>query len=180
VAAGTAGGGRRSYRRSLFRAAQRQAPDGMTIDEFDVASLPEYPGDGRVAETAEPVQVERLRAALRRAGALLVATPQYESEVRAALRNAFAWATDSKDGREALAGKPLAVMGASCDEGHLRDAQRQLRDVMGPAHDGDAAGRVRLVWSCVRDGGRGEAVRESVGGLLTTLADAAGGQAQAA
>ncbi len=179
VAASASAGGRRSYHRSLFRAAQRQAPEGMTIDEFDVASLPDYPGDGAATETAEPVQVEHLRAALRRAGAVLVATPQYEGDVRAALRNAFAWAADSQDGREALAGKPLAVMGASCDEGHLREAQRQIRDVMGPAR-GDGAGDTHLVWSCVRDGGRSEAVRESVGGLLGTLADAARSQTQAA
>jgi EmrB/QacA subfamily drug resistance transporter len=179
VAASAPGAGRRSYQRSLFRAAQRQAPEGMTIDEFDVAALPDYPGDGVDRETAEPVQVERLRAALRRAGGVLVATPQYDGDVRTALRNALAWASDSPDGREALAGKPLAVMGASCDEGHLREAQRQLSDVMGPARY-DGAGGARLLWSCVRDGGRTEALRESVGGLLTTLADAARSQARAA
>ena len=178
VAASAPGAGRRSYHRSLFRAAQRQTPAGMTIDEFDVASLPDYPSDG-AAEVAEPVQVERLRTALSHAGAVLVATPQYEGDVRAALRNAFAWTAGSRDGRAALAGKPLAVMGASCDESHLREAQRQLRDVMGPAQ-GDGAAGAHVVWSCVRDGGRGEALRESVGGLLTTLADTARSQAQAA
>jgi len=151
----------------------------MTIDEFDVASLPDYPGDGAAADEAEPVQVERLRAALRHAGAVLVATPQYEGDVRTALRNAFAWAAGSRDGGSTLAGKPLAVMGASCDERHLREAQRQLRDVMGPAQV-DGADGAQVVWSCVRDGGRDEAVRESVGGLLATLADAARTQAQAA
>ena len=90
------GTGSSAYHRSLFRAAQEQAPAGMMIDEFDIGALPAYPGgDDGPAGDAEPVQVARLRSALRRSEAVLVATPQYDRAAGAAMRNAFAWAASA-------------------------------------------------------------------------------------
>jgi EmrB/QacA subfamily drug resistance transporter len=169
---------RGSYDRTLFRAAQEQAPAGMMIDEFDVAALPAFRGDGDLAAGAEPVQVARLRTALQGSQAILVATPQYDNGVAGALRNAFAWATGSDDGQHALAGKPLAVMGASCDERDMREAQAQIRDVLGAPQTADGGGPQPL-WSCVRGDDRpdghtpGGDVRESVRGLLVALSDVA-------
>jgi EmrB/QacA subfamily drug resistance transporter len=180
VAASAPGAGRRSYHRGLFRTAQEQAPAGMMIDEFDVAVLPAYPGDGGPAADAEPVQVARLRSALRRSGAILVATPQDDGEIGGALKNAFAWASGSPDGRRELAGKPLGIMGPSCDAPRLLEAQAQMRDVLGAGQsvDGDAGDGAQVIWSCVRGDGHGRArptsdVRESVQGLLTALSEVA-------
>ena len=176
VPVSVAGAGSGSYQHSLFRAAREQAPAGMMIDEFDIGALPPYPG-GDAAGDAEPVQVARLRAALQRSEAVLVATPQYDREVGGAMRNAFAWAAgtsgDGSGGR-----KPLAVMGPSCDERDMREAQTQLREALGDGHvDGD--GGFELIWSCVRAQGRSVAqagageLRDSVRGLLSTLSEAA-------
>ncbi len=178
VAASAPGSDRGSYHRTLFRAAQEQAPAGMMIDEFDVAALPEFHRDGAYVAGAEPVQVARLRTALQGSEAILVATPQYDSGVAGALRNAFAWAMGSDDGRRALAGKPLAVMGPSCDEADMREAQTQIRDVLAAPQSGGTDGPQPL-WSCVRGDGRPDGqkpdgeVRESVRGLLVALSDVA-------
>ena len=177
VAASAPGSGRGSYHHALFRSAREQAPAGMTIDEFDIAALPAFHEDGDHAAGEVPVPVARLRTALQGSAAILVATPQYDSGVAGSLSNAFAWATGSDDGRRALAGKPLAVMGTSCDEGDMRVAQAQIGDVLGvgPTDDGGGA---RLLWSCVRDARPGARtadgeVHESVRALLATLSDAA-------
>ena len=180
VAASAPGAGRRSYHRGLFRAAREQAPAGMMIDEFDVAALPAYPGDGSPAADAEPVQVARLRSAVRRSGAILVATPQSDGDIGGAMKNAFAWAAGSPDGRQALAGKPLGIMGSSCDTPRLLEAQAQMRDVLGAGPsgtDGDGDG-ARLIWSCVRGDSHTQGrptndVRESVQGLLAALSEVA-------
>ena len=168
-----------AYHRSLFRAAQEQAPAGMMIDEFDIGALPAYPGgDDGPAGDAEPVQVARLRSALRRSEAVLVATPQYDRAAGAAMRNAFAWAA-SASGHAGPGRKPLAVMGPSCDESDMREAQSQLREAMGDGR-ADDGGNFQVIWSCVRDDGRegrragATQVRESVRGLLATLSEAAG------
>ena len=177
VPVSVAGAGPGSYQHSLFRAAQEQAPAGMRIDEFDIGALPPYPGGAAAAGDAEPVQVARLRSALQQSEAVLVATPQYDREVGGAMRNAFAWAAHAP-GDGSGGGKPLAVMGPSCDERDMREAQVQLREALGDGHaDGD--GGFQVIWSCVRAEGRSVAqagageVRDSVRGLLTTLSDAA-------
>ena len=165
----TAGGG--SYDRLLFAAAHEQLPDGMTIDEFDIADLPVYDGDG-ASTGREPASVGRLRAALRQSAAILVATPQYDSGSSGPLRNAFAWAQRTDDGHRPLAGMPLAVMGPSCDERDLREAQEHMEEISG--------GEPNLLLSCVRgagpSGGRlpDGAVHDSVRGLLATLSEVAG------
>ncbi|HUK76310.1 MAG TPA: NAD(P)H-dependent oxidoreductase, partial [Thermoleophilia bacterium] len=144
----------------------------------------DYPGDGQAVGDAEPVQVARLRSAMQHAEAVLVATPQYDRDVGGAMRNAFAWAARAADdgGRSR---KPLAVMGPSCDERDMREAQAQLREALGDGRsEGDGDGGFEVIWSCVRadgerTGGRPGAragagdVRESVRGLLATLSDAA-------
>ena len=73
-------------------------------------------------------------AALRQSEAMLVATPQYDSGVGGALRNAFAWAQRGRRRPAHLAGKPLAVMGPSCDERDMREAQAQMREALGDGH----------------------------------------------
>jgi EmrB/QacA subfamily drug resistance transporter len=198
VSAGEMGVARDSYDRLLFEAAREQAPEGMTIDEFDIAALPAFDGDGAFAE-AEPASVAQLRAALRQSAAILVATPQYDSGVSGALRNAFAWAQRTDDGYRTVAAKPLAVMGPSCEEHDMREAQSRMEELLGAhpgagdgAGDGDGAGRgtgggTNLLVSCVRgagpsSGGRTTdgAVRDSVRSLLMTLSEVAGPSGQPA
>ena len=188
VTVGRSGEGPDSYDRLLFEAARDQAPAGMVIDEFDITALPAFEGGGFAG--VEPAQVARLRAALRQSAAILVATPQYDSGAGGVLRNAFAWARRTDDGYRTIAGKPLAVMGPSCEEEDMREAQQQMEDLVG-ARSGGAGGEedgggarvgdggANLLLSCVRgagpSGGRTPdgALRDSVRSLLTTLSEVA-------
>lgn len=192
VTAGS-GAGPDSYDRLLFEAAREQAPAGMVIDEFDIAALPAFEGDYAFAGV-EPAQVARLRVALRQSAAILVATPQYDSGAGGVLQNAFAWVQRTDDGYRTIAGKPLAVMGPSCEDEDMREAQQQMEELVGTrsggagaagdgGEDSDGArvgnGGANLLLSCVRgagsSGGRTPdgALRDSVRNLLTTLSEVA-------
>ena len=56
-----------SYNRALLRAAQELAPDGMTIDIFDLLGVPLYNAD--VEAQGDPERVAALKEAIRAADA---------------------------------------------------------------------------------------------------------------
>src|SRR5690349_8990 len=80
-----------SYNRGLLRAAQRLAPDGMTIQIFDLAPLPLYNADFDTEGAPEPVVA--FRAAIQESDALLIATSEYNHGVPGVLKNAIDWAS---------------------------------------------------------------------------------------
>jgi chromate reductase len=113
-----------SYNRMLLRAAVELAPEGMTIEIFDIAEIPLFNEDVEAAGT--PPAVEAFREAIRTADALLIATPEYNHGVPGVLKNAIDWA--SRPPRKSpLAGKPTAVFGASPGATGTARAQTQLR-----------------------------------------------------
>ena len=117
-----------SYNRALLRAAVELAPQGVEITTFDeLDALPFYDGDVEAAH--EPTAVHALRQAIDDADALLVVTPEYNDGTSAVLKNAIDWA--SRPPQRTLAGKLVAVMGASVTPGAARggieSAQRSLR-----------------------------------------------------
>lgn len=113
-----------SNNRSLLRAARELLPLDVEFAEFDIRSLPFYDGDVEAAGDPEPV-VE-LKEAIRKANALLIATPEYNRGVPGVLKNAVDWASRPPLGSP-LAGKPVALMGASTGRGGTALAQEQLR-----------------------------------------------------
>ena len=113
-----------SYNRALLRAAGELAPEGMTIETFDLADIPLFNED--VEAQGTPPAVAALREAIANADALLVATPEYNHGVPGVLKNAVDWA--SRPPRKSpLAGKPAAVFGASPGQTGSARAQSQLR-----------------------------------------------------
>ncbi len=99
-----------SYNRALARAAVELAPTGVSVVIHDgLAALPFYDAD--IEAAGNPEAVERLRAAVAGADALLVVTPEYNGSTSGVLKNALDWASRGPD--RLLAGKPVAVMGAS-------------------------------------------------------------------
>jgi chromate reductase len=79
-----------------------------------------------------PVEGARLRDAISRADALLIATPEYNGSVPGQLKNAVDWA--SRPARAgALWGKPVAVVGATTGSYGAIWAQGDLRRVLGIA-----------------------------------------------
>ena len=117
-----------SYNRALLRAAQELAPEGMRIEDFDLGPLPFYDGD--VEAAGDPEVVVAFRDAIHSADALLLATPEYNRGTSGVLKNALDWASRPALGSP-LAGKPVALMGATTGMGGTARAQAQLRDALG-------------------------------------------------
>jgi chromate reductase, NAD(P)H dehydrogenase (quinone) len=116
-----------SYNRGLLRAARELAPEGVELVEFDVSGLPFYDGDLEAAGDPEPVT--ELKEAIRDADALVIATPEYNRGLPGVLKNAIDWASRPALASP-LAGKPVALMGASTGLGGTARAQQQLRDAL--------------------------------------------------
>jgi chromate reductase, NAD(P)H dehydrogenase (quinone) len=115
---------RGSYNRAALRAAVELAPSGMTIDDsVDIGGLPLFNQDD---EAAFPAAALDLKARIRAADAILIATPEYNYSVPGVLKNAIDWASRPY-GDSAWNGKPVALMSASPGmAGGLR-AQYHLR-----------------------------------------------------
>ena len=101
---------RGSFNTAALRTAQELAPEGMTIEIADISEIPPYNDDVR-QEQGYPPPVERLRAEIAAADALLFVTPEYNYSVPGVLKNAIDWA--SRPPNQPLDGKPVAIMGAS-------------------------------------------------------------------
>lgn len=122
---GFAGSLRRdSYNRSLLRAAQAMAPEGMVIETFDLAEIPLYNGD--VEAAGDPPGVAAFKQAIRAADAVLMVTPEYNHGVPGVMKNAVDWASRPARGA-ALGGKPVGIIGASPGMTGSARGQSQLR-----------------------------------------------------
>jgi chromate reductase, NAD(P)H dehydrogenase (quinone) len=171
-----------SYNRALLEAARELAPAGMEIAEFDLRELPFYDGD--VEAAGDPAAVTAFKDAIREADALLIATPEYNRGVPGVLKNAVDWASRPPLGSP-LAGKPVAIMGASTGRGGTARAQEQLRDALEyPRAAVLLEPEVLVPEAYIRfdENGRlvDEETREQIAGLLGALAETARSLARAA
>jgi chromate reductase, NAD(P)H dehydrogenase (quinone) len=114
---------RESYNRAALRAAQRLCPQGVTLETFDIASLPLYNQD---EERAPPVVLAELKRRIRAADAIVFATPEYNYSMSGVLKNALDCASRPY-GDNAWAGKPVAIMSASVGQFGGMRAQYHLR-----------------------------------------------------
>jgi chromate reductase len=121
---------RGSYNRRLLEAAAAWTPDGISVELSEgIASLPLFDEDLEREHIGGPPAVRSLRAAIRTADALLIATPEYNHGIPGVLKNAIDWL--SRPGpEEVLARKPVAVIGATTGRWGTRLAQSQLRQVL--------------------------------------------------
>jgi chromate reductase len=162
----------RSYNRALLQTARELAPEGVEIEEFDLAAIPLFNPD--VEAAGDPQPVAALRDAVRNADALLFATPEYNRGTSGVLKNAIDWLS-----RPAMASvlrwKPTAVIGASTGRGGTRRAQQQVRDALlfpGAIVLDEPEVAVPLAWEHFDEDGRlvDERTRESIRVLLEDLA----------
>jgi chromate reductase len=123
--AGSLRGG--SLNKSLLRAAQELAPLGMTIEPYDLGTIPLYNYD--LEEQGDPRPVAEFKEAIQRAQALLIVTPEYQQGVPGVLKNALDWASRPA-GRSVMQGKPVAIMGATPGFTGTARAQTQLRQAL--------------------------------------------------
>ncbi len=120
---------RDSLNRRLLHAAAACAPDGMRLQIYDeLAALPLFDEDIEASALASgPVRALRDRVAS--ASALLIATPEYNQSMPGVLKNAIDWLSRPAPD-EVLAGKPVALIGASAGRWGTRLAQAALRQVL--------------------------------------------------
>jgi len=117
-----------SHNRALLRLAQEIAPPGMSIRAWEgLAGIPFYDGD--LEERGIPGPVAALHDEIRRAGAVLVVTPEYSHSVPGVLKNALDWAA-RPPGKSPFRGKVVAITGASPGALGTARAQMDLRRIL--------------------------------------------------
>jgi len=117
---------RNSYNKALLRAALELAPEDAKIKIFDLEGIPPFNQD---LEDQMPEKVQKFKAKIRAADALLIATPEYNYSLPGVLKNAIDWAS-RPPGDNSFEGKPVAIMSASPGTLGGARAQYHLRQVL--------------------------------------------------
>jgi len=117
---------RESYNRATLRAAIELAPEGASIETFE---LDDIPGFNQDEEQNPPAKVVELKRRVREVDAILFVTPEYNYSIPGVLKNAIDWASRPY-GDSAWNGKPAAIMGASIGAIGTARAQYHLRQMM--------------------------------------------------
>ena len=115
-----------SFNTMALRAAQKLAPQGVTVEIADISRIPLYNDDVRA--TGEPAEVAALKAQVRAADAVLLVTPEYNFSIPGGLKNMLDWM--SRPPEPPFDGKPVAIMGASPGPVGTARVQYDLRKVM--------------------------------------------------
>lgn len=116
-----------SFNSRLLRLATARLPEGATFSFFeDIAAITAFDQD---IEHQPPGAVVELKQAIGRADAVLIATPEYNSSIPGALKNALDWASRPYD-ENPLRNKPVAAIGASAGMSGAVEAQADLRKVL--------------------------------------------------
>jgi len=119
---------RASHNRRLLGAAARELEPAVDFEEWtQLGAIPPYNEDLDVASAPQPVH--ELRAALGRADAVLIATPEYNHSIPGQLKNALDWASRPFPDNN-LRAKPAAVIGASTSIFGAVWAQAEVRKVL--------------------------------------------------
>jgi len=119
---------RDSWNSAALRAAEQLLPEDATLRLYDgLKAIPPYDEDDDVEPA--PAAVAALRDAIAGADAILFSTPEYNSSVPGALKNAIDWASRPLASNP-LRNKPVAVVGASTGAFGAVWAQAELRKVL--------------------------------------------------
>jgi len=124
---GISGSGRRSsYNTALLEAAKELLPEGAALDLYDVSAFPLFNQD---LEVEIPAAIRRFKERVRRADAILFATPEHNYSISAVLKNAIEWGNRPEEDNS-WDGKPAAIMSASTSPRGGARAQLHLRQIM--------------------------------------------------
>jgi chromate reductase len=134
---------RDSYNTKLLRHAGELFEDeGVEFEIYDgLKDVPPYDEDDEMNGT--PEAVSRIREAVRAADAVFFTTPEYNSSIPGALKNALDWVSRPL-ATNALRNKPVAVIGASAGMFGAVWAQAELRKTLGAMGARVAEGEVAL------------------------------------
>ena len=117
---------KQSYNRAALHAAQELAPEGVSIEIFDLDGIPPFNQD---EEKTPPQRVAELKRKVREADGVLFATPEYNYSVPGVLKNAIDWGSRPY-GDSCWANKPAAIMGATPGQFGTVRAQLHLRQIL--------------------------------------------------
>jgi chromate reductase len=116
---------KQSYNTKLLYMAEELMPEGMSLEIFDLSSIPLFNQD---LESNPPEIVADFKTRLAATDGLLIATPEYNYSIPGVLKNAIDWASrPPKYGP--LNDKPLAIIGAGGRFGTTL-AQQHLRQIV--------------------------------------------------
>jgi len=114
---------------ALLRALREEAPEGVDVELWrGLKEIPPYDADDDVVPG--PDAVVELRELVREVDAVFFATPEYNSSVPGALKNALDWASRPM-GTSAFFNKPVAVISSSAGAFGGVWAAAELRKVLG-------------------------------------------------
>jgi chromate reductase len=114
---------------ALLRALREEAPEGVTVEIWNrLREIPAYDQDDDVVPG--PTAVEAFRQLVREVDAVFFATPEYNSSVPGALKNALDWASRPL-ATNAFRNKPVAVISSSAGAFGGVWAGAELRKVLG-------------------------------------------------
>jgi chromate reductase len=118
-----------SHNTALLRALRAEAPAGVEVEVWDgLKEIPPYDADDDVVPG--PAPVEAFRELVREADAVFFATPEYNSSVPGALKNALDWGSRPL-ATNSFRNKPVAVISSSAGAFGGVWAAAELRKVLG-------------------------------------------------
>ena len=118
-----------SHNTALLRALRAEAPVGVEVARWHgLKEIPPYDADDDVARG--PDSVEAFRRLVREADAVVFATPEYNSSLPGALKNALDWASRPL-ATNAFRNKPVGVVSSSTGAFGAVWAAAELRKVLG-------------------------------------------------
>jgi chromate reductase len=100
---------RNSFNTAALRACAELMPAGMTLTYARIDDIPLFNQD--VFDAGLPEPAKRFRAEVAAADGLLIASPEYNFSVSAALKNAIDWG--SRAPNQVFMDKPVAILSAS-------------------------------------------------------------------
>ncbi len=112
-----------SYNTAALRAACELLPQNVTLEIFDLSSLPMYNEDFEPF----PQAVRAFRERIAQSDGLLIATPEYNHSIPGVLKNALDWASSAPD--PPCTNKPAAIFGVSTGRFGTLRAQLHLREI---------------------------------------------------
>lgn len=118
-------------RKLLTLAGEKLEKQGAGVEEFDLTPLPIYNGD--IEAKGLPDSAIALRDAIKKADAVVIASPEYNGSMTSAIKNAVEWA--SRPPENVLMGQVFFVMGT------------------GPGRSGARGMFAHLSWAIQTEGG---------------------------
>jgi chromate reductase, NAD(P)H dehydrogenase (quinone) len=117
---------RASYNLALLEEARALLPKGTSLEIYDISQFPIFSQD---MELSPPGEVKTFKDKIKRADAILFASPEHNYTITAMLKNAIEWGNRPSEDNS-WNGKPAAIVSASTSQRGGVRGQLHLRQIM--------------------------------------------------